>query len=241
MSWIKLTSLGFEVPPSFPTEDYDKVRSFLEKYKDTHPAQCKSFGLGWHGLAYRYRTLVEYDKQFTNSVKVSNSPPPEERYNQGKALFGFFVNALSVIECFFYSTYCIASILKPDVFPISKSKDLKFYPKDVASKYGTCFSGDCLSIKMNQCLHESKYKEMKDMRDVLTHRGMPPRAFYVGGDRDGMATMPVNIKDPSDQWHFDLPVDAQTTAVHRQWLCGKLNSLMAAAVDFCNQRLNCVL
>lgn len=225
------------MPPWFPTETYNKVHSCLVKYKDTHPAQWRSFGLGWNGIAYRYRALVEYDEQFTTSVKISNSPPHEERYKQEKALFGFFVNTVSAIECFFYSAYCMASILKPDVFPLSKSKDLKFYPQHVASKFKVTFSEDCLSIKMEQCLNESTYKGMRDMRDVLTHRGMPPRAFYRGGDRNGMATMPANIKEPSDQWQFDLPVNAQTTVSRRQWLCDALKGLISAADDFCNRRL----
>jgi len=62
-------------------------------------------------MAYRYRALAEYDEEFTASVMVSTSPAPEERYRQGKTLFWFFVNAVSVIECFFYSANCIASIL----------------------------------------------------------------------------------------------------------------------------------
>lgn len=237
MNEIKLTSVGILMPPEFPAEMYNRVHSCLVKYGDTHPAQRKLFSLGWNGLAYRYRALVDYDEEFTTSVKISNSPPPEERYKQEKALFGFFVNTVSAIECFFYSTYCMASILNPNTFPISKSKDLKFYPVDVVKKFEAEFSGDPLLIQMRLCIDASIYNEMKDMRDVLTHRGMPPRAFYAGGDRNGMATMPENIKDPIDQWQFNLPVNARTTAIRRQWLDDMLKTLTAAAYDFCDQRL----
>lgn len=237
MKEIKLKSVGISMPPKFPTETYNKVHSCLIKYGNTHVGQRKSFSLGWNGLAYRYRALVDYDEEFTTSVKVSNSPPPEERYKQGKALFGFFVNALSTIECFFYSAYCMASILNPGAFPISRSKDLRFYPENVADKFSTNFPNDCLSIEMRLCLDQPTYKEMKDMRDVLAHRGMPPRAFNCGGERNGMTTMPKNIKDPSDQWQFDLPVDEQTTVSRRQWLDNMLDGLIGAANDFCNRRL----
>jgi hypothetical protein len=180
------------MPPEFPAEAYNKVHSCLVKYGNPHPAQRKSFSLGWNGLAYRYRALIDYDEEFTTSVKISNSPPPQERYKQGKALFGFFTNAVSAIDCFFYSAYCMASILNPGAFPISRSKDLRFYPEDVAAKFSTNFPDDRLSIEMGLCLEEPSYKEMKNMRVVLTHRGMPPRAFYAGGDRNGTATMPKN-------------------------------------------------
>jgi len=80
------------------------------------------FGMEWISLPLR--ALVDYGEEFTTSVKASNSPPPEERYKQEKALFGFFVNAASAIECFFYSAYCMASILNPDTFRVSKSHPL---------------------------------------------------------------------------------------------------------------------
>jgi hypothetical protein len=237
MKDTKLTSVGISMPPEFPAETYNKVHSCLIRYGNTHRSQLMWFSLGWNGLAYRYRALVDYDEEFTISVKISKSPPPEELYKQEKALFGFFVNALSTIECFFYSAHCMASILNPGAFPISRSKDLRFYAENVATRFNTNFPGDCLSVEMGLCLDEPTYKEMKDMRDVIAHRGGPPRKFYVGGDRNGMATMPKNIKDPSDQWQFDLPVDEKTTVSRRQWLDNMLNKLISAANDFCNRRL----
>ena len=234
----KLTSVGFIPPPDFPAEAHNKVHQCLNKYKDTHGVQWSLFSLGWNGLAYRYRAMVEYDEQFTTSVKeFGNSPPFEERYKQGKALFSFFVNAVSIIDCFFFSAYCIASILKPDEFPLSKSKDLKFYPEDVKRDFATRFPKDNLSIALGLCLDESTYKEINSIRNVLTHRGMPPRRFYRGGERNGMATMPTNLPAPSDQWQFDLPVDAQTTASRRQWLSNTLKGLMDSADDFCTHQL----
>lgn len=225
------------MPPGFPAGEYDKVRLCLAKYKDTHPAQWGAFSLGWNGLAYWYRAMAEYDEEFTISIKDSgNSPPSEERYKQGKALFGFFVNAVSIIECFFYSTYCMASILKPCEFP-AQSSTRRFYAGDVAEKFKTNFSGDALTKHMTQCANEHTYTEMRDIRDVLSHRGMLPRSFYAGGERDGMATIPTNPKDPSDQWQYNLSIDAKTTASRRQWLCDTLKGLVAAVDDFCNRRL----
>lgn len=233
----KLTTVGFIAPPDFPEEAYNKVHSCLNKYKDTHRVQWELFSLGWNGLAYRYRALAEYDEQFTTSVNLSISPPPEERYKQGKAFFGFFVNAISVIDCFFFSTYCMASILKPDVFSLKKSGDLEFSTKKVASKFRAEFSQDPLVTEMEQCIKHSTYWKINNIRRVLTHRGMPPRKFYKGGERNGMATMPTNLPAPSDKWQFDLPVDAQTTASLHQWLCDTLKDLAAAANDFCNRKL----
>jgi len=234
----KLNTVGFTPPPDFPVEAYNKVHQCLNKYKDTHEVQWTLFGLGWNGLAYRYRAMAEYDEEFTNSVKISgNSPPPEERYKQGKALFDFFVNAVSVIECFSFSIYCIASIIKPDVFPVSQSGDLEFTPTNFAERFDINFQNDSLSVAIQQCFHDSTYWKMNDIRRVLIHRGMPPRRFYKGGERNGMATMPTNLPAPSDQWRFDFSVDEQTTTMFRKWLGDALKELVDSSVDFCTGRL----
>lgn len=59
----KLTTVGFEPPSDFPVEAYETVHLYLTKYKDTNKAQWQLFSLGWNGLAYRYRALVEYDQE----------------------------------------------------------------------------------------------------------------------------------------------------------------------------------
>lgn len=237
--WKVLPSVGFKIPPDFPSDLYNKVNSCLAKYNDKHSVEVRSFGLGWKGVVYRYRALSEYDDQFTASIiKYSNSPSFEERYIQGKALFGFFVNVVSIIECFFFSTYCIASILEPGVFSILEAEKLRLIsPSYVHTKFQTCFPKDCISIMMGKCIKDPTYIKIGEVRDVLTHRGMPPRSFYRGGERNGMATMPDNIKDPVDQWQFDLPVDAETTASRRLWLSDTLKVLIAATDHFCSQRL----
>jgi hypothetical protein len=238
MKGTKLASLGLLMPPGFPTGAHGKVHSCLVKYKDTHPAQWMSFGLGWNGVAYRYRAMAEYDEQFTTSIKNSgNSPPSEERYKQDNTLFGFFVCAVSTIACFFYSTYWMGVILEPNGFP-SDSKNLKYLsPGTIRDKFNANFHGDALTRQMEECVNDPMYTDMKYIRDVLSHRGMLPRKFYRGGERNGMATMPKNIKDPSDQWQFDLPMDEKTTVSRRQWLDNILNRLIIEANDFCNRRL----
>lgn len=233
-----LSTVGFNPPPDFPVEQYNKVHECLNRYKDTHNVQWALFGMGWNGLAYRYRAMDEYDSQFTTSIKkFGNSPPFEERYNQGKALFGFFVTSISVFECFFFSTYCIASILKPDEFPLSKSEELQFTPSNVKTKYKNNFSDSPLSDAMIQCLEEPEYWGINDMRRVLLHRGMPPRSFYRGGEHNGMATTPINPNAPSNQWQFEFQIDIETTYSRRQWVGNTINGLVSTAADFCDHNL----
>lgn len=234
----KLNSVGFIPPKDFPAKRHDDIHECLKKYKDTHKVEWSLFASGWNGVAYRYRAMAEYDEQFTAyMVKFGGSPPPEERYEQGKALFGFFTNAVSVIECFFFSAYCIASILKPSVFPVSRSTNLRFYPNNVEPKFAVNFPNNPISLSMRHCLSEPTYEYMCVMRNVLSHRGVPPRRFYQGGERHGRTTMPINPEAPSDQWQFDFSVDEQTTKMFREWLSNTLAGLMDSAYQFCTSEL----
>lgn len=74
-----------------------------------------------------------------------------------------------------------------------ESSDLEFSPANVASKFRAEFSQDPLLTEMKRCIKHSTYWEINDIRRVLTHRGMPPRKFYAGGERNGMATIPTNL------------------------------------------------
>lgn len=238
MSKSKLTSTGFAMPSDFPLGLHDKIHGLLVNYKDTHPTQWMSFGSGWNGLAHRYRAMDEYHKEFMASItKHGNSPPPEERYGQERALFGFFTNAISTVDCFFYSTYWIGAILKPDEFPSDPIKLKYIYPRYVMERFNNNFTGDDLTNRMIVCVCEPTYSEIKDMRDVLGHRGMLPRRFYKGGERNGMATMPANPKDSSDLWRYDLSIDEKTTATRRQWLSDTLKDLTSVAADFCEKNM----
>jgi len=232
-----LTTVGFEPPSDFPIEAYETVHLYLNKYKDINKTQWQLFALGWNGLAYRYRALVEYDQEFTALIRVSASPPPEERYEQGRSFFGFFANSISAIHCFFFSMYCMASILDPGIFPTAGTNDLGVYPKDIADKFRECFAGDALQEDMAWCLKESTYWKINNIHRVLMHRGMPPRRFHKGGELHDVTTMPSNLPTPSDQWQFDLPVDEWITASHRQWLSVALGRLVNSASKFCSKKL----
>ncbi len=234
----KLTSVGCDIPDDFPSEWHEEIKTLLVKYKDTNLPEWKSFSVGWNGLVYRYRAMTEYDDIFTASIsKFGSSPCPEERYQQGKALFGFFVNAVSIIECFFYAVFWISTIIKPSLSPISAKNLKSLYSTNITEKYEHEFPKETLTKKLRAVIGCPQYKDMKDMRDVLSHRGMLPRNFYAGGERDGKTTMPNNPKDLSSKWVYDNYIDKETTAKLREFLSTELESLTSETVKFCKLML----
>jgi len=234
----KLTSVGCDVPDDFPSEWHEEIKKLLIKYKEPNLTEWESFSVGWNGLVYRYRAMTEYDEIFTTSIsKFGSSPRPEERYHQDKALFGFFVNAVSVIECFFYAVYWISIITKPNLSPTS-AKNLKFlYAANITEKYEHEFPKETLTKKLRAFVGCPQYINMKDMRDVLSHRGKLPRNFYQGGERHGKTTMPNNPKDLSSKWAYDNFIDEETTAKLHKFLSTELESLTSETVNFCKLML----
>jgi hypothetical protein len=233
-------STRFRLPTDFPLQIYDKTGVILFKYIDTDLIKWRSFWLGWDGLKNRYRAMSEYDEEFTQSIKKHGNSPlsPEERYKQDKALFGFFTSSVSAVECFFYAAYWMGAFLKPKEFP-SDSESLRLInPQCVVRMFETHFPGDTLTGQMAKCVSDSSYGEMKDMRDVLSHRGVLPRRFTHDGD-NVIATVPVNPKAPIEQWRHDLSIsiDEKTTAIRRRWLSDTLRGLMTAAAGFCENTM----
>ncbi len=236
------TILGFLPPPDFPAETYNKVNECINKYIEKHKASYRvprmHFGLGWNGVGYRYRAMLEYDKEFICSIcRSKNFPSHEELYNQEKALIGFFTNAVSVIECFFFSSYCIASIIKPSKFMLEKDANLRFYPNDVKETFISSFKNDHFTEQLISCCEASNYIQMKNIRNVLSHRGIIPRNIHMGGDNNGLITMPSNPQSLSNQWKLDFPRDENTTSQFRKWLSNTLNELVESCLDFCTRQL----
>lgn len=231
------TSVGIMMPPMFSVPTYDGINKHLSKYMKSHELQWRSFASAWNGIAYRARAATEYDEEFTRLIAISSSPSPEERFQQENALFGFCVCALSTLECFFYATYCFASILKPTVFPISTPKDLKFYPKDVVFKFANEFVGEAIVNEMQTCLNSPTYTELTEIRNVLTHRGAPPRKYFMGGGEDGTVMMPSNPADLSVLWQYDFAVDHNTTQNRARWIDSSLSSLLTTTEQFCMSKL----
>lgn len=236
--WVKVRAVDCSLPSDFPAKQYDKVHSCADKYRETHSNEWNEYIIGWLGVARRYRALVEYDEEFTESIGVSSvAPPGEERYRQERAYFGFCASAVSMFECFFFSAYCIGSILKPDVFPMSEPGDLRgVNPILVSQKYAEQFSRYKIQKVMRLLITDCKFADIKNRRDVLSHRGSMGRNFALG--RDGLsATMPRNVKDLPDQWDRETLIDVNTTASLRQWISDELEGLVDAAALFCKARL----
>jgi hypothetical protein len=191
--------------------------------------------MGWNAVGLRYRGMTEYDVEYSKSVQKLASPSHDDLYRQDKAMVGFFTSGLSVLECLFFSIYCIGAMTSKGAITISESKDLRVYPNDIVGEFQKVFIGESILTKMEAVLAEKEYEKLNGFRNVLSHRGYLPRKYFKGGDNDGKITMPSNPKDIPTQWQYDYLVDENTTSVFRKWIVSKLAELITELETFCGR------
>lgn len=214
---------------------FNDISQAVASKREKHGSAGQSFAAAWNAVPIRFQAMFEADDTFTGSVMRSNMPPADERYTQEKALFKFFTSARSSLECFYFASYCIGSIVDSDTFPIEIQKDLKIYPKDVSKNFNKRFSQDSLSIVLDKTIKAAEFEIIKEYRDFLSHRGALPRHAYVGGNKHGSAFIPENPRDLSDNWKPTFELNDYSTRGIRKWLEATLSNCIAELHSFTRQ------
>lgn len=173
-------------------------------------------GAAWNGVVYRWVAACQADTTWAKSVTASKAPGPGGRYEQEATLFHFFADANSCLEAFYLGCYGIAARLSPEEFQVDAAT-LKLYPRDVASRMSAVWPNEEAVATLKSLVESSDYKELKDMRDALAHRGPLPRRFHKGGENDGQAFLPAEPKASPLEWEFSLSVDPTLTGRHLEW------------------------
>ena len=212
----------FMVPDDLDGDAMLVVQKQAAKYSESAPIPWRSFAGAWNGVTHRYRSAHDFDLAFVEAMAAGDGPPLKDRYQQELALFGFASAALSTLECCAFAAYCLGALARPDVFPVTIDRDLRFYPPQVRDTFLKAYPGHLVGDVLADVLGSSEYERLADLRNVLSHRGTLPRSFHVSVGtgphaRDG-AFIPSNPKSISSDWLFNQPVDATLTQVLRTWL-----------------------
>ncbi|MGH7373949.1 MAG: hypothetical protein ACREJY_06960 [Candidatus Rokuibacteriota bacterium] len=228
----------FTAPSSLPLAEFDTVNERVSQRRSGSKDIWHGFASAWNGVAYRMRAALDHEEGFAKSVTNSSAPPPDERYRQDHDLFGFVVSAVSAIECFHFAAHCVGSLLNPTVFPLSTPSNLKFYPTTVRDRSQSAFPGDALTEVMSARLTDLQYGHLNDLRNVLAHRGTPPRMTFLsttGPDRP--SAIPSNLADLASGWRYDLHLSPQCLSPFKGWLENSLHQLVTSASVFVSARL----
>jgi len=233
---LRVLTVGVEVPDDFPQKPYDAIHACVNS-RQRHPESLFHYGGAWNAVAYRFVSCARSDEAFASSVRSAQSHA--ERFNQEEALFGFFVNGLSVIESFFYGLYWIGSMVDAILFPVRSGDDLReIQLHKTVEAYITRFGSSPLISAFGRLRYRdssgnwkntSEYEEWKDVRNILAHRAAYGRMISAGV---GGGHQVENV------WRVrNIPLNDQLTTTRRQWLASTLRELMLGVEDLANANL----
>jgi hypothetical protein len=228
-----------DVPQDFDKTGYDQLGAHMGK----HPNKVGRDG--WanahNGVQYRFRGAALADERFASTFSVTG-----DRYVQEEALFGFFFNAVSCVECFLFGLYHIGAVVSPGAFPIATNQDLSRIRRDkVKDGFRRSFPGVGLTKLIALVVDDPNFLNILQYRDVLTHRGTIPRRHRVVPREPGHVRIPDDVDAvfmtaaPKAAGEKDsvVPLDATTTSLPRVWLARRVRELLGETLRFCQVRL----
>lgn len=225
---------SLRIPKGIPLPEYDEVNEHIAKLTRDKLDVRGGFSSAWNGIVYRLISAEKYATAFSESIVNSSAPEPAERYLQDHSLFGFFTCAISSLDCLFFASYCAANLYSEAYFPIQSANDLRnISPKNVAENYRKLFPDVNISLRMQNCVSSETYREIKDRRDVLTHRGTPPRQHYFSTtNNDTPSSISANPRDLPSQWNYSIPLEVSTLRNSLDFLNDSQENLICAFRDF---------
>ena len=219
-----LTTNGLLMPADFPSAGYEELHKRVVKLH-SKPAYGHFAG-AWNGISYRFNALADYDEAFTQSISTHGpAPNPAERYRQERDLFGFFSNGFSAFESFFYGAFALGALLEPSQFALATPADQQqVTPRRTITAYERVFSGTAVIGRFQAIVADPGYIELREIRNVLTHRSAPGRTIHVSVGSE---------ETPPGQWKLaNINLDKSTTGERRLRIVGVLSEALAALQEF---------
>jgi hypothetical protein len=174
--------------------------------------------------------MVELDELFTASVKVHGAGPGEPaRYAQERDLFGFASNAYSMFDAFHYAMFAIGALLSPENVKLSTPADEKRISfRRTWDAYKKAFPDDTVLTNFAAFSADEARVDLDTMRNMLTHRATPPRAFQIGADD----------QPPAKLTRLGITLNDQTTRLRCQEAHRLLLMCLNASAGFVKSKIH---
>jgi len=220
----------FTFPSAFPDLLFEQVEARIVAKMPSPSILQENFLGGQNGVRYRLRACMDYSEEFVQSIRQRRTTPAQDdRYQQERQLFGFFVSGIAALDCFNFFVYMSAAILSPNAFPIKTTGNTRnIKRKSTAALFSVQFPGTEISDALMKLSDDPKLGEWEDLRNVLAHRAAPGRVVY--------ASIGTSKPDPDPDWKIDLTrsikIDENLTPPRLNWLISTLANLVSAADQF---------
>lgn len=226
-----LNANGLTMPDEFPFAAYESIHRRMAPWSGINNDVYGQFAGAWNAVSYRYRALADYDESFTASISTHGAGPNAiERYRQECDLFGFFSNGFSTFEAFFYAVFATGAFIQPAAFLIATPADQqRITAGRTIEAYARTFSNDAIAAALQEITNDTAYKELRDIRNVLTHRSAPGRTIHVA----------FGSEAAPNQWKLsNIVLDQNTTATRRAHAARLLSAALDALGKFSEARLS---
>lgn len=217
----------------FPRNGYDRVFLKVRSVANARPQMFDHFGGAWNAISYRFMAMCFHGDTFSASIVLPQGPRQTyfmKRYGEERELFGFFSNSFSTFESFFYGMFSVGNYLSPYDFPMATAKDQQAVsPTNTDRAYRKAFPGDPILAAFTAVFSDTRFRELREIRNILTHRTAPARKMFVGIGSD---------EELPDRWKLnDIPLDTQLTPSRRANTAQLLGTLLNAAATFVEARI----
>src|SRR6266511_3942555 len=178
------------VPDDFPADEFEAVHRKLGSAYAERDEYRVFIMDALNAIAYRFTAIAEYHESIRSLINAPNCQP--FRYMQERDLFGFYSNAHSVFDAFCFALFAVGALIDSGNFPLATEADERNVTwSTMLRAYGKAFPTDPILSELEKIWKDTE--ELRDIRNILTHRGVGPRAFGVS---TGASTIPEGTTIP---------------------------------------------
>jgi len=179
-----LTTIGLEAPPDFPLVSYEAIHAAVSPRSGEATLKLglwDEYAAAWNAVAIRFLSAVHYADSFkATAVKAGIGTTHAVRFEEERAVFGFYANAIASLDAAYYGLYAIGAFLSPLYFCLMGIRQQ--HKVDCYSTYRAFkkyFPGDPIVDALNAEQKDAASVSLRYIRNVLAHRAAPPRLIRV--------------------------------------------------------------
>lgn len=229
----RTNTTGDEMPADFPTQIYNGFHG--QTFDNTfdvaarHPDAWPQYGGAFNAIAYRFIGMSRAHDDFRRAF----TPSGASRCDEEIALHAFFVCGLSAVECSAYAAFGILSMIDNSRFPITvDTLKRETSPSAISRACSGDAVLDALGTSFGAIDQSPIYRELKEIRNTLTHRQSPPRKIFLtahaGASRPPAPERPTELQLGHLRLSRSAPtsIDFQSTMLdpYRAWVVTALTS-----------------
>jgi hypothetical protein len=222
------------LPHDFPATTYERLNGLVLAYDATVPHDPNQltelylqYGMAHNAIVWRFRSVVDTDDTYRSAYSMPDvGGDIEKRYLQERELFEFFAAFVSTIEVLCYCAHAIGSMADQVEFPLATDDEKRAVtPRLTRDRFAQNYAADGITHALVNMVNN--YDVANKMRNLLSHRGSPPRHTYVFAGGPGVHNV---------EWE-QYQIDATLTANLRSWLAPHVQAVLEALCQFVEDHL----